>query len=357
LEPPRVSRKVTKESPKFKIVFFGTPEFAVPSLKSIISQNNFEIVAVISQTSKAKGRGAKIVDPEIVELAKENGITNIFQPKSINKIKLISGKLEIDDPENPEAIRMCETLNNNPPDIGVVVAYGKIIPDSILNFPKYGLVNLHPSDLPRWRGAAPLQHTLFAGDKSTRICIIKLLKELDAGPILNSIFLDDISNEDLHSLQVLTANQGADLLVETLNQFVKGTVVEKVQSTDGITYAHKWEKSDSLINWKDSTDLTLNRIRASYPTPGAFTFFNGKKVKIFEASTIDPAPITEGKTSGELILIADSRFAVMTEDGLCIEIKELQMEGKKRVKATDFLNSNNLRSRLRSGESIFFTNP
>lgn len=338
---------------KISILFFGTPEFAVPSLEALFNDKEIEILGIVSQTSKPKGRGGKIQDPAVLIKAKELGIHNLFQPRSLKKISFSNGDLSCND-QDIEVSNLCNFVNNKKPDFNVVIAYGKIIPDSILATPKITSLNVHPSSLPKWRGAAPLQYTIFSGTNSTKICIIELTSELDAGPIYNSEVLENISNDSLQTLHDKTSSIGAKLLVKTIKDIYHNKITPIAQSNDEITYANKWLKNDCKIDWNENSLVTYNRIRACSPKPGAFCHFENKVFKIINADNSKESTQND-LSAGQLLLISETRVGVFTGDQQIIELLEVQIEGKSKISAKDFLNTNKLRERLRSGEPIFLT--
>lgn len=333
---------------KISIVFFGTPEFACPSLIKLKESSDIEIKAVVTQTSKPKGRGQIIQNSEIFNLAKELKINTILRP---NKLKH-----KENSPEDIDFLELSRVLENEAIDLGVVVAYGKLIPESMLNIPKFGFINIHPSDLPLWRGAAPLQHTILSGADNTKVCIIKLLKELDAGPIFASKELKNINNLNLQDLHNLCSKIGAELLIETIQNIYNQKISATPQSTDNITYAHRWTKNDCKINFSESAHTTYNRIRACSPKPGAFCLHDKLIIKIF-LSKLRLCPNNLKK--GQLSIIKNSEGkdspCISLDENHLLEIEELQLEGKSKILGSDFLNIKNLKDRLKSGEEIFFS--
>jgi methionyl-tRNA formyltransferase len=341
---------------KIRVIFFGTPEFSVSSLKSLNESEQIDIIAVVTQEGKPKGRGKLVTDTPIAIESKNLNLKKIIAPKNLKKIiSDSSGVLHTNNETDKDLIELTEVLNSGF-DFGIVVAYGKIIPVDILNKAKFCFLNLHPSALPRWRGAAPLQHTILAGDKSSSICIIKLIDKLDAGPIYKKFDFQLDPEETFGTLYEKTSLKGASLLVETCLEIFKKEIIPYEQSELETTYAEKWEKKDCLINWHDPASLCLNRIKASNPKPGAYTFLNNKIIKIHKAKIYkEKINISGTSANGTLYLSIEGKLIVKCNNIEFIEPLELQIEGKNKISANDFLNNGNLKDKLRLKEPIFFS--
>ena len=309
------------------IVFMGTPEFAVPALRQLCSSPNYDIVALVTQPDKPANRGQKISPPPVKLVAEQHNVP-IFQPKSIKKIELSNNVLH---PGGASSEDLTRFLNELPElDMIVSVAYGKIIPSSLLDFPRCGIVNIHPSLLPRWRGAAPLQHAIFAGDQKTGVAIMKVDQGIDSGPVYGVTEVPIDNSDNLGTLHDKLAQRGADYLLELLPDILSGDLSAVAQAEDGMIYAEKWEKQDSVIRWNDPAEVTLRRIRASSPIPGCRSQFGDKILKIYAAhqapdlnySESSPGAIVESNLEELIVRCGDNKF---------IAIDEMQFPGKRRM--------------------------
>lgn len=291
----------------------GTPDFAVPSLKNLISSKEHNVVAVFSQRPKSKGRGMKISKSPVHELADLYKIP-VYTPSTLRKNESF------------------ELIDSIPADIIVVVAYGFIIPKNILESKKYGCLNIHPSKLPKYRGAAPLQRTIIEGEKETAVCIMQMDEGLDTGDIIlqeNFALSPRITLQELHDK---CAQIGSKLLLKTLNNIE--TLPRIKQSDAGVTYAHKLTKEESLINWNDFAFKIDCMVRGMNPWPGVFFEFKNKKIKILETeySNIDH--------SFKIGQILNKSFDIACAKGI-LHIKSVKPEGKPQMSAKAYLNGNN----------------
>jgi methionyl-tRNA formyltransferase len=299
---------------KLKIVFAGTPEFAVPTLKALIGDADFDVVAVITQEDKPVGRKQIMTPPPVKVVAEENKI-KIFQPA---KIKFIQDEIA--------ALK---------PDFLIVVAYGKLLPQAVLDIPKYGCVNIHASLLPRFRGAAVIQAPILAGDGQTGVTIMKMDAGLDTGPIIAQMKVNILPNETAETLHDELAKLGAMMLPETLKSFAAGKMELKKQDENFVTYARELKKEDGKIDWNKSAVEIERMVRAYYPWPGthAQLKIKNEKLKIIAVEN-SVLPINKFKI-GEIFL-SDYKLAVQTGDGALV-IKKLQLEGGKPMSAEEFL--------------------
>ena len=297
-----------------KIVFMGTPDFAVGALESIIKAGH-EVTCVVTQPDKPKGRSDKLVPCPVKECALAHGL-NVFQPKKIRE---------------PEAVA---ELKKYPADIYVVAAFGQILTKEILEYPKYGCVNIHASILPKYRGAAPIQRVIIDGEKETGVTIMQMDEGIDTGDILmcrrTAIGDEETGGELFDRL----AGIGAELIVEALPLIESGALEPAPQNEAESTHVPMLKKSDGQIEWSKSAAVIKNLVRGCAPWPGTFTFLDGKNLKIWRVAIADAAD-DKGSVAGE-ITVADSRMFVKCGDG-SLEIKELQLEGKKRMDAGSFL--------------------
>ncbi|HMO18321.1 MAG TPA: methionyl-tRNA formyltransferase [Oligoflexia bacterium] len=329
------------------ILFLGTPDFAVPSLEALHNEPKINIQAVISQPDKPKDRGQNLSNPPVAKRASELNIP-LFQPPSLRKISWKkNNKLETEQKENYYTDLVSFLAKSPIPDFVVVVAYGKLLPKDLLEYPKIDALNVHPSLLPRWRGAAPLQHTLLSGDKTTGVCIIGLEEELDAGPIYKRTELHIDEETDLKKLHDTLSNTGATLLKDTIIEITENNLKPVPQDLSGVTYARKWEKEDSIINWNESSINILNRIRASSPKPGARTYIDDKEFKILKARILSPITDTldsEKLAPGTFIKSENGIAQIICGDNRAIEPLEVQLSGKKVLSFKDFLRGYSINS-------------
>lgn len=293
-----------------KIIFMGTPEFAVPALKALIESKEHEVVAVFTSAPKARDRGMKLQKTPIHCLAEQHKI-DVHTPKTL---------------KNNESLDLVHAIKA---DIIIVAAYGFIIPQAVLDTKKYGCLNIHPSLLPKYRGAAPLQRTIINGDSETAICIMQMDANLDTGDILMQKNMKLDPRITLKKLHDDCANIGADLLLKTLENIDNIKPIK--QSEDGVIYAHKLAKEEGEINWANSSYSIDCIIRGMNPWPGAYFYYNKKLIKVIEAEYTD----TEHNYQiGQLI---NNNFEVACGKGTLI-IKTVKPEGKKEINAKDYLN-------------------
>ncbi len=293
-----------------KIIFFGTPDFAIPSLKVLI-QSEYEILKVITQPDKKKGRGRKLLPPPVKNLALINSI-DVLQPDKIKDKSFI------------ESLRLLK------PDLIVVAAYGRILPHEIIELPEKGCINVHASLLPKYRGAAPINWTIINGEKETGICTMLMDEGLDTGNILICRKTDIFNDDTCETLGKRLSELGAEILIETIDRIKKGDIIS-IPQLGSPTYARPLNKEDSLIVWSKTAKEIYNLIRGIYPSPGAYTFINGERVKITKASYV------VGKEDiGKVVKQDDSGFFIGTSDGV-LSILELQPAGKKPMSYKSFL--------------------
>lgn len=292
-----------------KIVFMGTPDFAVPCLKALIN-SEYEVSAVFTQPDKPKGRGYALCPPPVKECALENSI-EVYQPKSL---------------KTGEAFEKIREIN---PDVIVVVAYGKILPDNILEFPKYGCVNIHASLLPKYRGAAPIHWAVMNGETESGVTAMQMDSGLDTGDILLSSAVPVGENETTGELHDKLADMGAELIIKTLDGLENNAVTPKKQGETTTAYASMLDRKICKIDWNQSALSVHNKIRGLSPFPAAVTTLNGKKVKLYLSALSD-----KSGSPGEIVSL--SPLTVACKNG-AVEILQLQLEGKKRMNSRDFL--------------------
>ena len=294
-----------------RIVIFASSKFSIPLLENL-HKSEHKICAVYSQPPSISGRGMKLKENEVCLKSRELNLKLLF-PDNINK------DVEINK------------LEQMKPDIAVVSAYGQILSSKLLRVPKFGFVNLHPSLLPRWRGAAPIERALMAGDKETGVCTIKMIKELDAGPILAKerflINLDETNSSLSQKLSIIGANQ----LLDVINNLE--LISEIPQESEGVTYAFKIHKSETRINWNLPGKIVDRFIRGLSEKPGAWSMMNGSRVKILKSKYVKL-----GGEIGQNIISSEKKSSLLiacSEDSVEVEI--IQKEGKKPVSASEFI--------------------
>ncbi len=294
-----------------KIIFMGTPDFACPALEKIISNKNFEVVAVYSRPPQIAGRGHKINNSPIHNLALKHNI-KVITPTSLKDEKIQ------------------QEFKNFNADAAVIVAYGLILPKIILESTKFGCINIHPSLLPKWRGPSPIQYSLLNGDKKTGICIIKMDEGVDSGPILAKTEFDVAENENYANLAPKMANLGANLLEKTLLELKNGKIEEIKQDDNLASFSKKINKNDAKIDWNLTAEEINRKIKAFSGLLTAYFEYKGEKIKIFEAEVILK---DSEKKAGEIV---DEKLVIQCGKG-CIRPLVLQREGKKPMKIAEFL--------------------
>ncbi|MEI8651478.1 methionyl-tRNA formyltransferase [Pseudoalteromonas sp. Hal273] len=295
-----------------RIIFAGTPDFAARHLQALI-QSEHQIVGVYSQPDRPAGRGKKLKASEVKELALEHNLP-VFQPQSL---------------KNDEALAELTSLNA---DIMIVVAYGLILPKAILEAPRLGCLNVHGSILPRWRGAAPIQRAIWAGDEQTGVTIMQMDEGLDTGDMLHINRCPISTTETSASLYTKLAELGPDALIETINKLANGEITPEPQNDELANYAKKLSKEEADIDWSMSALQIERNIRSFNPWPMCFTQMGGQTVKIHQAQVMlqsgDPGQILSSDKNGVVVACG--------EHALCIT--QLQPQGKKPMAINDFLN-------------------
>jgi methionyl-tRNA formyltransferase len=294
-----------------KIVFMGTAPFALPSLQALIDSGQ-EIAGVITQPDRPRGRGHKLSFSPVKEYALEKNL-EVYQPDRIKSEAAI------------------QKIARWQPEMIVVVAYGQIIPPAILSLPPYGCINVHASLLPRYRGAAPIQRALMAGETVTGVTTMYMDQGLDTGDMIKKVEVPVDSDINYGELHDRLAAAGAGLLLETIRAIADGTASREKQDHSQATYAPVLSREDELISWQNPAQQIHNQIRALSPTPGAYTTIEDKKLKIYKSRV---ASVDAEGTPG-LLTIAAGRLLVQTGQGV-LEVLEVQKEGRKRMAAADF---------------------
>lgn len=298
------------------IVFMGTPDFAAAALESLISAGA-NVVAVVTQPDKPKGRGYVMTPPPVKVKAEEHGIP-CFQPQTLKGNEFDS------------------LLHELSPDMIIVAAYGKLLPKSVIDFPKYGCVNIHASLLPRWRGAAPIQRCLMAGDAKSGITTMMMDEGLDTGDIIEQSEYVINPNDNFETLHDALADIGASLIISTVNGLVSGTLLPKKQSNQDALYASKIEKNDCTLSFDLPVAEVHNMIRGLSPFPLARISHRGKMLKI-TASTVRESGLGAVGVPGTVLSTDGGVISVACRDGI-IGILGVLPEGKKRMSASDYIN-------------------
>ena len=308
------------DSGSLRIVYAGTPDFAVPALQALITSPH-QVVAVYTQPDRPAGRGRKIVFGPVKQLAVEKQIP-VEQPESLK----------------PEAIQ--KTLQNYQPDVMIVAAYGLLLPQAVLDIPRYGCLNIHGSLLPRWRGAAPIQRAIQSGDTETGNTIMQMAAGLDTGDILLQSVCPITARDTAQSIHDKLAKQGANDMLQVLQQLQSGSLQAKQQDGGKATYAHKLSKTEGKIDWRKSAVEIDRMVRAFNPWPVAFTEYHGKAMKI-HMTHVKKEPVSF--EPGWVLQESPKGIEVATGDGILV-IERLQMPGKKAMSAGDFLNGHSITS-------------
>lgn len=297
------------------IVFMGTPEFAVPCLERLISDGH-NVKGVFTQPDKPKGRGHKMQFPPVKECAVEAGIP-VYQP-----LKMKDG----------EAISILENLN---PELIIVVAYGKILPKEILDYPKYGCINMHASILPRYRGAAPIQWSVLNGEKISGVTAMQMDVGLDTGDMLLTKTVKIDENETAGELHDKLSVLGADVMSETIDLLLKGELKPEKQDDSESNYAPMLSKDLCPIDWNESAQKVHNKVRGLSPWPVATAKLGEKTIKIHKTAVSGRCNATPGE-----VVVSDKKLVVACGESTSVEIIVLQTEGKKAMNASDFLRGN-----------------
>ncbi len=301
-----------------KIIYAGTPDFAVPALQGLIDSPH-EVVAVYTQPDRPAGRGRKVQFGPVKQVATDAGIC-VEQPLSLKD-------------ETAQAV-----LASFNADVMVVAAYGLILPQIVLDTPKYGCLNIHGSLLPRWRGAAPIHRAIQTGDAETGVTIMQMAAGLDTGDMLLKVVCPIISQDTGQTIHDRLASDGADALLKVLDLVQADKLAPEVQNENLTTYAHKLNKAEAEIDWTQSAKQIDQTIRAFNPWPVAFTSFNGKSLRLFMSKVENTV---SGEPAGTVISESPDGICVATGDGV-LSFSRLQLPGKKAMDVRDFLNGRSL---------------
>ena len=309
------------------VVFFGTPQFAVPTLRRLLDSPH-RVAGVITQPDRPRGRGQRVTHSPVKALALERGLP-IFQPDRLKP---------------PE---VADTLRAWQPDLGVVAAYGRIIPEQLLAIPRLGMINVHASLLPRYRGAAPVHRAVINGDRETGVTIMRVVKELDAGGMFAKVTRPIGPDDTSDAVEADLAVMGADLLLTVVGQLATGTAQEEPQDEAQVTYAPRLTKEEGLIDWTESALQIHNRVRGLYPWPHAYTFLNGARLILLRSAVRTGEEHASAARPGTILAVSSEAIHVATGDGE-LAIIDVQPEGRRGMRVHDFL----LGHRLAVGEAF-----
>jgi len=305
-----------------RVVFMGMPEFAIPTFEGLI-ESGVKIVGVFTQPDRPKGRGRKLEPSPVKQLAQEHRLP-VFQPQKLR---------------DKDAVKQVRDLK---PELVVVIAYGQILPQEVLDIPRYGCINVHASLLPRHRGAAPINKAIIDGDPMTGVTTMQMDVGLDTGDMLVKKSLSIFPNENAGQLHDRLAHLGREAMEETLARLCAGTLSSQKQDDSRSSYAPMLKKEDGLIDWNRSATSIHNQVRGLYPWPGAFTHLDGEVLKLADTRIAD----AKGE-AGEVLKTEDQGVVVACEEG-ALQVRKLQLPGKKMLSAADFLRG----VKLRAGQKL-----
>ena len=300
-----------------RIVFAGTPDFAASHLEALLDNSHHDVIAVLTQPDRPKGRGKVLAPSPVKKLAQEHNIP-VYQPASL---------------KDEAAQTLLEELN---PEVMIVVAYGLLLPENILNIPDFGCLNVHASLLPRWRGAAPIERAILAGDRETGTCIMQMNAGLDTGDILLSRKTTIEESDSSQSITERLVRLGQESLLEALSLLKSDNLVHTVQDDSSSTYAKKISKEESRINWEDSAEHIQRQVMAFYPRSPAFTGMNGKRLRIISSSTTSFKPDND-VTPGTILKSNNEGIFVQCKDSV-LQLLKVQLPGKNPVSIKELLN-------------------
>ncbi|SDG96298.1 methionyl-tRNA formyltransferase [Alteribacillus persepolensis] len=301
-----------------KMIFMGTPDFSVPILRGLV-EAGYNIQTVVTQPDRPKGRKKKLTPPPVKEEAQKHGLP-VFQPETLK------------DRENLKHLLQLE------PDMIVTAAFGQILPEELLEAPRYGAINVHASLLPKYRGGAPIHYAVMNGEEKTGVTIMYMAKQLDAGDILTQTEVEITKTDTTGNVHDKLSIAGRDLLLETLPDLAEGNIRAVTQNEKEATFAPNIKRGQEQINWNRSGETIYNHIRGMNPWPVAFTTYRGKPFKIWQARLAAARDNT--LAPGTIEAVKEDSIMIKTGDSWSLELTELQPSGKKRMKAADYLRGN-----------------
>lgn len=302
---------------KKSVIFMGTPDFAVPSLEKI--HKEYHVLSVYTQPPKKSGRGLRT---------------------KLNPIHEISNdyNLPVKTPQNFKSFDIIKEIKNLRPDFIIVVAYGIILPKTVLDIPNFFCLNGHASDLPRWRGAAPIQRAIEAGDKTTAACAMIMEETLDTGPVIAKKKINILNKDTASTLHDKLSKLTANVLIESMDKIIQNKYKPIKQKITGITYANKITSNDTLINWSQNNEEILRKLRSLSNWPGGWTYHNQNRIRIHEAKKIEFSVGKENIKPGEFIGYSGNGSPIIQcGSNSFLEITQIQKEGKKKMYSQDFL--------------------
>ena len=302
---------------KKSVIFMGTPDFAVPSLEKI--HKEYHVLSVYTQPPKKSGRGLRT---------------------KLNPIHEISNdyNLPVKTPQNFKSFDIIKEIKNLKPDFIIVVAYGIILPKTVLDIPNFFCLNGHASDLPRWRGAAPIQRAIEAGDKTTAACAMIMEETLDTGPVIAKKKINILNKDTASTLHDKLSKLTANVLIESMDKIIQNKYKPIKQKITGITYANKITSNDTLINWSQNNEEILRKLRSLSNWPGGWTYHNQNRIRIHEAKKIEFSVGKENIKPGEFIGYSGNGSPIIQcGSNSFLEITQIQKEGKKKMNSQDFL--------------------
>jgi len=298
-----------------RIAFFGTPAFAAPTLARLLASRH-AVVGVVTQPDRPRGRGPRVSDAPVKGLAIDAGVP-VLQPERLRR----------EDVE--PAFRTLDA------DLGVVAAYGKILPEWLLALPRLGMVNVHASLLPKYRGAAPVHRAVMAGERETGVTIMRVVKALDAGPMIDRVRTSIGPDETSEEVECRLSEQGAALLVDVVDRLAEGPLEERDQDDAEATYAHKLTRDDSPLDWTLGARAVHDRVRGLHPWPHASTLLDGRRLIVHRTST--GAPLASPLPPGTVVAASRAGVTVACGDGGTVNLLVVQPEGRRAMPAGDFL--------------------
>jgi methionyl-tRNA formyltransferase len=298
-----------------RVLYFGTPDFAVPTLERLLASRH-TVVGVVTQPDRPRGRGQRVTPSPVKAVAGSHGIP-VFQPTALGD----GGWLD--------------QVRGLRPDIGVVAAYGRILPQTLLDLPPRGLINVHASLLPRWRGAAPIHRAVLAGDQVTGVTIMRVVLALDAGPMLASASTAILPEDTSETLERRLAEQGADLLVETLDHLETDPLPEVAQDATRVTYAARLQRSESIVQWTAPATVIDRQVRGLQPWPLAVVTLAGRRVALLHSAVVSDEPA--GVAPGTIVRASGGDLFVACDPGV-LAVTRVTPEGRRPMPVRDFLN-------------------
>jgi methionyl-tRNA formyltransferase len=320
----------TRESP-LRVIFFGTPEFALPSLRLLLTDSNFDVLAVVTQPDRPRGRGQQVGSSAVKDFALENGIY-LYQPEKVRDESVVT------------------FFRGLKPDAVIIIAYGQKIPQSLLDIPRLGWINLHGSLLPKYRGAAPINWAIVNGETRTGVTTMKVDATMDTGPILLQHELEIGPDETAPALANRMAEAGATLVIDSLLRLDRGEISARPQDEKLATHAPLLKKEHGNLDWSSPAAQIYSRIRGFDPWPGAYTYFRGQQCRVWgrpAARDAQPQLLAPLVSPGSIV-VNSGELLVACGQSTWIRVETIQIQGKKRITAKEFANG----ARLSSGESF-----